>query len=69
VWAAATLVAFTWNTSWREETLLGLLAFWILLAAVLGFKARSLVKSSGDAFRLSRQVATEDFSRLREALR
>ena len=28
VWAAATLVAFTWDTEWRHTTLLALLVFW-----------------------------------------
>jgi len=69
VWAAATVVALTWDTEWRHFTLLALLAFWILAAAGLCLKARTMLKAGGNAFRLSRQVAAEDFSRLREILR
>lgn len=69
VWCAATLVALTWDTEWRNFTLLALLAFWILFAAGLGLKLRSLLKKGENAFRLSREVATEDFNRLRELLR
>lgn len=69
VWAAATLVAFTWDTEWRHATLLALLAFWLALAVGLCLKARRLIQARDDAFRLSRQVAAEDLNRLREALR
>jgi uncharacterized membrane protein YqjE len=69
VWCAATVVALAWDTEWRNFTLLAMLAFWILFAAGLGLKLRSLLKQGGDAFRLSREVATEDFNRLRELLR
>jgi uncharacterized membrane protein YqjE len=69
VWAAATLVAFTWDTEWRHATLLALLAFWLALAVGLCLKARRLIQARDDAFRLSREVAAEDFNRLREALR
>ena len=67
VWAAATVVALTWDTPWRAAALLGLLAFWILFA--LALKARSLLKAGDEAFRLSRQVAGDDVARIREALR
>lgn len=69
VWAAATLVAFTWDTQWRQASLLGLLAFWIIFALVLCMKAKSLLEASDQAFRLSRQVATDDFERAREVLK
>lgn len=69
VWAAATLVAFTWDTEWRHFTLLGLLAFWVLFALVLALKAKALLESANEAFRLTRQVATDDFERLREVLK
>jgi uncharacterized membrane protein YqjE len=69
VWAAATLVAFTWDTEWRHVTLLGLLIFWILFAVVLCFKARQVLETGDEAFRLSRQVASDDVERLREVLR
>jgi uncharacterized membrane protein YqjE len=69
VWAAATLVAFTWDTDWRNTTLLALLAFWLMCAVALCLKARSLLKAGDGAFRLSRQVATDDFTRVREILR
>ena len=69
VWAAATVVALTWDTPWRAAALLGLLAFWILFALALALKARSLLKAGDEAFRLSRQVAGDDVARIREALR
>ena len=69
VWAAATLVAFTWDTEWRQVTLVGLLVFWIAFAVVLGLKAKSLLEDSREAFRFTRQVAADDVERLREALR
>lgn len=69
VWAAATVVALAWDTGWRDAALLGLLAFWVVFAAVLAVWARSLWKAGSEAFQLSRQVAGEDLSRLREALR
>ena len=69
VWAAATVVALTWDTPWRDAVLLGLLAFWILFALALALKARSLLKAGDEAFRLSRQVAGDDLARIREALR
>jgi uncharacterized membrane protein YqjE len=69
VWAAATLVAFTWDTEWRHTTLLALLAFWIICALALCLKARNLLKAGEGAFRLSRQVASDDFTHVREVLR
>ena len=69
VWAAATVVAQTWDTPWRAAALLGLLAFWILFALALALKARSLLKAGDEAFRLSRQVAGDYVARIREALR
>ena len=69
VWAAATLVAFTWDTEWRQVTLVGLLVFWLAFAVVLGLKAKSLLEDSREAFRFTRQVAADDVERLREALR
>jgi uncharacterized membrane protein YqjE len=69
VWAAATLVAFAWDTQWRNATLVAVLAFWIISALVLCLKARTLLKAGDGAFRLSRQVATDDFSHVREVLR
>ena len=69
VWAAATVVALTWDTPWRDAVLLGLLAFWILFALALALKARSLLQAGDEAFRLSRQVAGDDVARIREALR
>lgn len=66
VWAAATLVAFTWYTEWRIVTLVGLLVFWLGLAVGLALKARSLLQASSEAFRLSRQVAADDVEQLRE---
>ena len=69
VWAAATLVAFTWDTEWRHTTLLALLVFWVACAVALCLKARNLLKAGDGAFRLSRQVATDDFSHVREVLR
>jgi uncharacterized membrane protein YqjE len=69
VWAAATAVALAWDTPWRHIALLGLLAFWILGAIALGFWAHGIAKARDAAFRLSRQVVTEDVARLREALR
>ncbi len=69
VWGAATLVAFTWDTPWRNATLLTLLVFWIAGAAALVFWARSLLKGGHHAFRLSREVVREDVARLREVLR
>jgi uncharacterized membrane protein YqjE len=69
VWAAATLVAITWDTEWRHVTLLGLLLFWLLFAAVLCLKAKGLLQAGRKAFRFSRQVATDDFERMREALK
>jgi uncharacterized membrane protein YqjE len=69
VWAAATLVAFTWDTEWRHVTLVGLLVFWLAFAVVLGLKAKSLLEDSREAFRFTRQVAADDVERLREALR
>jgi uncharacterized membrane protein YqjE len=69
VWGAATLVAFTWDTPWRNATLLGLLIFWIAGAVALAFWARSLLKGGRQAFRLSREVVREDVARLREVLR
>lgn len=66
VWAAATLVAFTWDTEWRHVTLVGLLIFWILFAAGLTMKARSLLKAGSRAFWLSRQVLTDDLDQFRE---
>lgn len=69
VWAAATLVAFTWETEWRHATLIGLLLFWAVFALVLCLKAKGLLQSGSEAFRLSRRVATDDFERIREALR
>ena len=69
VWAAATLVAFTWDTEWRDLTLVGLLVFWIAFAAALCLKARSLLQASDQAFRFSRQVAADDVHAIREALK
>lgn len=69
VWGAATLVAFTWDTEWRHATLLALLAFWVLCALSLCVKLRSVLKAGEESFRLSRQVATDDFTRLRETIR
>jgi uncharacterized membrane protein YqjE len=69
VWAAATVVALTWDTPWRHLALLGLLAFWIVAALALGFWARGLARERDKSFRLSRQVVTEDVARLREVLR
>lgn len=69
LWATATVVALAWDTEWRRFTLLALLALWILVAAGLCLKARSLLMAGDGAFRLSRQVLTEDLSRLREMLR
>ena len=69
VWGAATLVAFTWDTAWRNATLLGLLVFWIAGAVASAFWARSLLKGGRQAFRLSREVVREDVARLREVLR
>jgi uncharacterized membrane protein YqjE len=69
VWAAATAVALAWDTPWRHLTLLALLAFWIIGAVALGLWARALARERDSAFRLSRQVVTEDVARLREALR
>lgn len=69
VWAAATVVALAWDTPWRHFALLGLLVFWILVAVALGLWAHGIAKGREAAFRLSRQVASEDVARLREALR
>ncbi len=69
VWAAATVVALAWDTPWRHFALLGLLVFWILGAIALGMWAHGLATARDTAFRLSRQVVTEDVARLREALR
>ena len=69
VWAAATLVAFAWDTPYRNVTLLGLLAFWIIGAIALCLKARSLLKGMTEAFPLSRRVAADDFEQVREAVR
>jgi len=69
IWAAATVVVLAWDTPWRHFALLGLLAFWILVTIVLGLWARGLAKARDAAFRLSRQVVTDDVARLREALR
>jgi uncharacterized membrane protein YqjE len=69
VWAAATVIAFAWDTPWRNAALLGLLAFWMILAVVMALAARRLLKGSHDPFRLSRQIVTEDVARLREVLR
>jgi uncharacterized membrane protein YqjE len=68
VWCAATLVALAWDTEWRNFALLGLLAFWVIFAVAAWLKLRSLMKQGKEAFRLTRQVAAEDFSRLREHL-
>jgi uncharacterized membrane protein YqjE len=69
VWAAATLVALTWDTEWRHATLVGLLLFWLASAGVLCIKAKALLRAGGDAFRFSRQVAADDLEQLREALK
>ena len=42
VWAAATLVAFAWDTQWRNLTLVGLLVFWLAFAVVLGLRAKAI---------------------------
>ena len=69
VWAAATLVAFTWDTEWRHATLLGMLAAWVIFAIVLSLKAKGLLEATDQAFKLTRQVAADDFDRLRETLK
>lgn len=69
VWAAATLVAFTWDTQWRHATLLALLALWVVGAVALCVKAKSLLEAVSDPFPLSRQVMTDDLAQAREALR
>lgn len=69
VWAAATLVAFTWDTEWRHVVLLSLLAFWVALALGLCIKALGLLQAGGQAFRFSRQVAADDLDRVRESMR
>lgn len=68
VWAAATVVAFTWDTEWRNLALLLLLASWLLAAVGLGLWARALLRGCRDAFRLTRQVARDDLQRMRELL-
>jgi uncharacterized membrane protein YqjE len=68
VWAAATVVAFTWDTEWRSVALLSLLASWLLAALGLGLWARALLRGCRDAFRLTRQVARDDLQRMRELL-
>lgn len=69
VWAAATLVALTWDTEWRHATLLGTLAAWVIFAIVLSLKAKGLLESTDQAFKFTRQVAADDFDRLRETLK
>ena len=68
VWAAATVVAFTWGTEWRNLALLSLLALWILAAVGLALWARTLLQGFRDAFPLTRQVARDDLQRMRELL-
>ena len=68
VWAAATVVAFTWDTEWRQVALLSLLSLWILAAVGLALWARSLLRSCRDAFPLTRQVARDDLQRVRGML-
>lgn len=68
VWAAATVVAFTWDTEWRNLALLSLLALWILAAVGLALWARTLLQGCRDAFPLTRQVARDDIQRMRELL-
>ncbi|MGE0796860.1 MAG: phage holin family protein [Lautropia sp.] len=69
VWAAATVVALTWDTEWRMVSLVGLLAFWFAAALFLGYRVRSLLGAGRNAFPLSRRVASDDLEQLREALR
>jgi uncharacterized membrane protein YqjE len=68
VWAAATVVAFAWDTEWRTLALVGVLVFWIGTAAALCLWARSLARASRQAFPLTRQVAEDDLQRMREML-
>ena len=68
VWAAATVVAFTWDTQWRNVALLSLLALWCLAATGLAFWARALLRGCRDAFPLTRRVARDDVQRMRELL-
>jgi len=68
VWAAATVVAFTWDTEWRHVALLALLASWLLAAVGLALWARALLAAARQSFPLSRRVAQDDLRRLREML-
>src|SRR5690606_13972947 len=68
VWAAATVVAFAWDTDWRNVALWALLAVWILGALALALWARALLRGCRDAFPLTRRVAKGDLQRIRELL-
>ncbi len=68
VWTAATVVAFAWDTEWRNVALVALLAAWLLAAVGLALWARALLRGCRDAFPLTRQVARDDVQRLRELL-
>ncbi|NLD55855.1 MAG: hypothetical protein GX652_14485 [Burkholderiaceae bacterium] len=68
VWAAATVVAFAWDTDWRNIALWTLLAAWILGALGLALWARALLQGCRDAFPLTRRVARDDLQRMRELL-
>jgi len=69
VWGAATLVVLVWDTEWRQTVVLALLAIWIGAAVGLCLKAKDLLSSAEGAFKLSRQVAIDDFTQAREVLR
>lgn len=69
VWAAASLVALAWDTAWRTHALIGMMAFWVLLALALGLRVRRLLTLGSDAFKLTRRVVAEDYERLKEKLR
>lgn len=69
VWAAATVVALTWDTEYRMLSLVGLLVFWFAAALFLGYRVRALLGAGREAFPLSRRVASDDLEQLREALR
>ncbi len=69
VWVAATVVALAWDTEWRQTVLLAVMAFWLLLALLLGLRARTLLSAGENAFEYTRRVAAEDLERLRQRLR
>ena len=69
VWGAATLVAFAWDTPWRNHALIGLLAFWALLTLFLVLKLRALLASASQTFVLMRRIVAEDVERLRGLLK